>query len=60
MSLLRSLHSLHRDTWGQGLVEYLLILGVIALGAMAGMNNVASGINSAFNQVASVIGSYVT
>lgn len=60
MSLLRSLRSLHRDTWGQGLVEYLLILGVIALGAMAGMNNVASGINSAFDQVASVIGSYIT
>jgi Flp pilus assembly pilin Flp len=52
--------SLHRDENGQGLVEYLFIAALIALAAMAGMNTVASGINSAFNQIASIIGSYVT
>jgi Flp pilus assembly pilin Flp len=58
--LLKLAVSIHRDPKGQGLVEYLLIAGVIALAAMAGMNKLASGINSAFSEIASVLGNYVT
>lgn len=60
MPLLRSLSSLHRDESGQGLVEYLLILALVALAATAGMNTLATGINSAFNQVGSILGTYIT
>jgi pilus assembly protein Flp/PilA len=57
---LKSLLSLHRDNTGQGLVEYLLILALVALAATAGMNSLASGINSAFNQISSILGTYIT
>ena len=57
---LKSLLSLHRDNTGQGLVEYLLILALVALAATAGMNTLASGINSAFSQISSILGTYIT
>jgi Flp pilus assembly pilin Flp len=50
----------NRDESGQGLVEYLLILGLIALGAVAAMGSVASYITSAFNTVGNKIGSAIT
>jgi pilus assembly protein Flp/PilA len=55
--LLRSLHS---DEEGQGLVEYLLILALVAFAATAGMGALASGLNSAFTMVSSILGSYIT
>ncbi len=58
--LLKSLLALHRDDAGQGLVEYLLILALVALAATAGMNTLASGINSAFSQISSILGTYIT
>lgn len=36
---------------GQDLVEYALVVALIAFGAVAGMNALASGINTAFNDV---------
>lgn len=57
-SLLKSLASLHRDESGQGLVEYVLIIAVVALAATAGMSSLASAVNSAFGQVGSVLASY--
>ena len=59
-SFLKSLLSLHRDNTGQGLVEYLLILALVALAATAGMNTLASGIDSAFGQISSILGTYIT
>jgi pilus assembly protein Flp/PilA len=47
------------DETGQGLVEYLLILALIAFAAIAGMNKLAVGINSAFNQISALLGSYI-
>jgi pilus assembly protein Flp/PilA len=57
--VLNCLARLHRDEEGQGLVEYLLILALVAFAATAGMNKLASGLNSAFSAIASILGSYI-
>jgi Flp pilus assembly pilin Flp len=54
------LKSLHKDEAGQGLVEYLLLLAVVAFASIAGMGTLATGINSAFTAVSSVLGKYIT
>ncbi|HET9399921.1 MAG TPA: hypothetical protein VFO34_03135 [Candidatus Acidoferrales bacterium] len=51
---------LHNDESGQGLVEYLLILALVAFAAVAGMGSLASGLNSAFAKVASILGNYIS
>ncbi|HKS75891.1 MAG TPA: hypothetical protein VJQ82_21945 [Terriglobales bacterium] len=51
---------LRDDESGQGLVEYLLILALVAFAATAGMGSLASGLNSAFTQVSAILGSYIT
>ena len=56
---MRLVRLLNDDT-GQGLVEYVLILAIIAFGAVAGMGSLASGVNSAFTKVASIFGQYIT
>jgi pilus assembly protein Flp/PilA len=53
------LRRLHSDEEGQGLVEYLLILALVAFAATAGMGTLASGLNSAFSMVSSILGSYI-
>ncbi len=58
--VLKSLNRLHKDEAGQGLVEYLLILALVAFGAVAGMGNLATGLNSAFQQISVVLGLYIT
>jgi pilus assembly protein Flp/PilA len=59
-SIIKALTHLHREESGQGLVEYVLILALVALGAIVGMSSVASDINSAFNRVATMLSTYVT
>ena len=51
---------LHREEAGQGLVEYLLILALVAFAATAGMGSLATGLNSAFTAVGGFIGQYIT
>jgi Flp pilus assembly pilin Flp len=46
-----------RDERGQDLIEYTLILALIALAATVGMNSVATGINTAFTKVATKLSS---
>ena len=58
--LVHHLSRLQRDEAGQGLVEYLLILALVAFAATAGMNNLATGINSAFTQISAILGTYIT
>ena len=58
--IVRTLLCLHRDEEGQGLVEYLLILALVAFAATAGMGSLASGLNSAFSQIGIIIGQYIT
>ncbi len=45
---------------GQDLVEYALVVALIAFGATAGMKNLASGINAAFSNVSSQLGSAIS
>ena len=59
-SFLKSLVCLHRDESGQGLVEYVLVIAMVALAATAGMNTLATQVNSAFTQIGSLIGLYIT
>ena len=57
--ILSSLNRLHNDEAGQGLVEYLLILALVAFAATAGMTSLASGLNSAFSKIGVVPGTYI-
>ena len=45
---------------GQDLVEYALVVALIAFGATAGMNSLASGLNLAFQGISTTLGSYVS
>jgi Flp pilus assembly pilin Flp len=54
------LFALHKDETGQGLVEYLMVLAFVAFAATAGIHSLASRIDSAFDQVAAIVGSYIT
>jgi len=56
--VLSSLARLHRDEEGQGLVEYLLILALVAFAAVAGMNSLAAQLNVAFNKIGAAIQNY--
>jgi pilus assembly protein Flp/PilA len=58
--ILNSLNRLHKDEAGQGLVEYLLILALVAFAATAGMKNLATGLNSAFAQIGVILGQYIS
>jgi pilus assembly protein Flp/PilA len=58
--ILNSLNRLHTDEAGQGLVEYLLILALVAFAATAGMKNLATGLNSAFAQIGTILGTYIS
>jgi len=49
-----------REESGQDLVEYALVVALIALAATAGMNTLASDINNAFSSVGSTISIYTT
>jgi Flp pilus assembly pilin Flp len=56
----RLLAKLHEDESGQGLVEYLLIVALVALAATAGMTQAASYVNSAFVRLGEKIGGYIS
>ena len=58
--ILGSLVRLHKDEAGQGLVEYVLIIALVAFAATAGMSSLASGMNSAFTQISTILGNYIT
>ena len=45
---------------GQDLVEYALVVALIAFGATAGMGALAGGINKAFNTISSTLSSSIT
>ncbi len=45
---------------GQDLVEYALVVALIAFGATAGMKALASGLNAAFQGISSTLGSYIS
>jgi pilus assembly protein Flp/PilA len=45
---------------GQDLVEYALVVALIAFGATAGMSSLAKGLNTAFQNISTVLGTYIT
>ena len=57
---LDSLIRLHRDEAGQGLIEYTLIIALIAFGAVAAMQALAVSISSAFSKIGSKLTSSLT
>jgi pilus assembly protein Flp/PilA len=58
--ILNTLVRLQNDEAGQGLIEYVLIIALVAFAATAGMSSLASGINSAFSAVSTILGNYIT
>ena len=58
--VLTFLSRLHQDEEGQGLVEYLLILALVAFAATAGMGSLASYLNVAFSDVGSLLNAYIS
>lgn len=49
-----------REEHGQDLIEYLLIGGIVALGATAGMGNLATNLNTAFASLGTKAAAYIT
>ena len=58
-NIVRLLSNLHREESGQDLVEYALVVALIALAATAGMSSLASGINVAFSKLGSILNTYI-
>ena len=44
---------------GQDLVEYALVVALIAFGAITGMGFLAKGLNNAFSDIASILNSNI-
>jgi pilus assembly protein Flp/PilA len=53
MTFLLKLQSLVKRDEGQDLVEYALVVALIAFGAVAAMKGLSSEINTAFNVISS-------
>jgi len=49
-----------KDESGQDLIEYALVVALIAFAATAGMSTLATAINTAFANVGTTLGSYIT
>jgi len=49
-----------REEAGQDLIEYVLVIAIIAFAATVGMTTVASKINAAFVNIGSKMSTYVT
>jgi pilus assembly protein Flp/PilA len=54
------LRTLLSDEQGQDLIEYALVVALIAFGATAAMNSLASDINTAFTDVGTTLSSAIT
>ncbi|GAC1445513.1 MAG: hypothetical protein NVSMB52_06840 [Chloroflexota bacterium] len=51
--LSRKVASFMQDESGQDMVEYALVVALIALGSVASMNSLANSISSAYNTIGS-------
>jgi pilus assembly protein Flp/PilA len=49
-----------KDENGQDLIEYALVVALIAFAATAGMSGLATQINTAFNHMGTKLSTYVT
>ena len=57
--ILKSVNKLHKDEAGQGLVEYALILALVAFAAVIAMQTLAADINNAFLGIGTTLSTYV-
>ncbi len=57
--LWRALSNLHKEESAQDLIEYALVVALIALAATAGMSTLATAINTAFSKLGSILGAYI-
>jgi pilus assembly protein Flp/PilA len=60
LNLYIKLQDLKNSEEGQDLVEYALVVALIAFGATAGMTSLATGINTAFGNVSTQLGADIT
>jgi pilus assembly protein Flp/PilA len=60
MNLYWKLRSLMLREEGQDLVEYALVVALIAFGAVVGMGSLAQGINDAFSSIGTQLTSHVS
>jgi len=56
LRILVQLQRVHDDESAQDMVEYALIVAVMAFGSVAGMHSLASGVTDALNGVSSTLG----
>jgi len=49
-----------KEDHGQDLIEYALIVALIALAATAGMSTLATDINQAFSKIGNKLNNYIT
>jgi pilus assembly protein Flp/PilA len=54
------MQTLLADERGQDLIEYALVVALIAFAATAGMNSVATKINTAFNNIGTKLTTYTS
>jgi pilus assembly protein Flp/PilA len=60
LRILGRLHGLVREESGQDLVEYALVVALIAFSAVAGMKGMATGIKTAFSNISTALSSDVS
>ncbi len=56
----RTLHGLPVNKQGQDLIEYALVVALIAFAAAAGMTTVATDINAAFTSIGTKLTTYTS
>jgi pilus assembly protein Flp/PilA len=49
-----------KDENGQDLIEYALVVALVAFAATAGMNSLATAINTAFSHIGTQLGTAIT
>ncbi len=58
--MMKVVRGLHKDEYGQDLIEYALIAALIAFGAIAGMNTLAQQLNIAFSKIGSKVSTNIS
>ena len=59
-NLFTKLYLMLQDERGQDLIEYALVVALIAFAATAGMNDVATKINTAFSNIGTKLTTYTS
>ena len=59
-NLFINLQNLQNSEEGQDLVEYALVVALIAFGATAGMSSMSGAINTAFGNISKTLGTSIT